>query len=308
MEVNLSNFNRIIDLEFYTRQKYDSRGFLLNAEAQLKQARSIICPRYGIKPQIEINGTFGAALALQAFHITIKNLYFDLLAEPYSHIKVTAGYANNNTTFEADILNMYQDSPGPDGTTVIECVLGNVTQRWLDSFVSLHFEKGTYLSEILNYIGTKLMASDVTTGDEAKKLRLDTEFQFDGSARNALAELEQRFKGNFLQIIMQGSTLCAICVTDGDFVNSRRLEYMSAPPQRNPGDEKGNWKTMITAPWMPDLRPGDMLEIPNQIYLYKGTYVGGLSETQKMVVTEMSFHFGTRGSVNQMTCTGYIKR
>ena len=315
MGINLENFNRIIDIVFIPTEKEGPANksdlatvSVLTGKYNNGKVKSIICPRNGIKPQIEINGTFGSALVLEAFDITIKNLYLDILAEPYSKIKVRAGYANNYTTIEANIINMYQESPGPEGTTVIQCQQGQVTKQWLDAMVSLNFEAKSKLNDILQNIKKKLNISEVYLGKQARNLTLEEPLQFDGSARSALSLLQERFAAKNLQIIFQGSKLCAICTTDGDFVNSRVLQYMSAPPQKNPGDSEGNWQTMITAPWMPDLKPGDQLIIPSNVYVNNGQVVGGAKKTQKMEITQMSFHFGTRGTVNQMTCEGFIVR
>ena len=303
MGVNLENFNRIIDLQFIQENAgYDSRGNVVN------KWKSIITPRHGIKPQIEINGTLHPTRTLSAFNITIKNLYMDLRTEEYSKIRVRAGYANNWIQFEAEIFSMYQDSPGPDGTWVIQCVLGQVMETWLNTTVSVKYNNGTMLTEILNNLNKKLGGTGVTTGAKAKGLSLKAPLQFDGSVRDLLTNLEARFADRHLRTFMRGSTICAICITEGDFINTRVLEYMSAPPQQNPGDEDGNWTTMITAPWMPDLSPGDQLSIPSNIYRYSGSLVGGANKTQLMEVTEINFHFGTRGSINQMTCRGFIVR
>lgn len=310
---SLENFNRIIDLVFIPKEaslgveenNLPNYSVMTNKYSKVK---SIICPRHGIKPQIEINGVFGTALELEAFHITIKNLYLDLRTEQYSQIKVRAGYANNYIDFEAEIWNMYQDTPGPEGTTVIECKRGHKTQQWLDSIVDLNYEKGESIMSVLNKIKTSLNASGLFTGDAVKSLKLETKFQWHGSARGALDRLTNMFTSKNLQFIMQGSNLCAVCLTDGDFINHRVLKYMSAPPQQNPGNKDGNWSQMITAPWMPDLLPGDKLEIPSFIYYHDRRLVGGTKKTQTLQITQMSFHFGTRGSVNQMTCSGFIVR
>lgn len=305
MGINLENFNRIIDLTFIgSATRYNGSELALQ-----NYQKSIYCPRYGQKPNIEINGTFGSSLTLNALHIKIQNLYLDFRTEQYSKINVRAGYANNYTTFEADIFNMFQEDPGPEGTTIILCNRGSVTQTWLSSTVSLNFEKESGLLDILQKIKTSLGLTEVSIGTKARALTLKQPLQFDGTVRGALVELEKRFQEKNLKIIMQGSVLCAICMTEGDFINSRVLQYMSAPPQQNPGDSDGNWQSMITAPWMPDLLPGDQLIIPQNVYINSGNLVGGgVAKTQKMQVQELSFHFGTRGSVNQMTCEGFIVR
>ena len=307
MAVSLERFNRVIDISFITDSisKYDTRGFKLN---HIADQRTIVCPRNGIKPDIQINGTLGSDNNLWAFHIMLKNFYYDLRTEQYSRVKVRAGYANKAITFEANILNMYQQSPGPEGTTVIECIYGNVTQKWLDATVDLNYNTNTKLTEILSSIKTKLNATDLALGLKAKMLTLKEPFQFEGSAREALVRLEQRFQENHLQLFMRGDKLCAVCLTEGDSINQYVLQYLSAPPQQNPGDEQGTWTTQITAPWMPEVMPGDQLSIPLQTYIRNGMLVGGASKLQKLHVTKMSFHFGTKSSINQMTCEGYIVR
>lgn len=307
MAVSLERFNRIIDITFITStaSKYDSRGFKLN---HIADQRTIVCPRHGIKPNIEINGTYDESGMIHAFYITIKNLYLDLRTEQYSKIKVRAGYANRNITFEANIMNMYQQSPGPEGTTIVECMYGNITKTWFDATVQLDFKKGAKLTDVLNAIKTKLNATDIALGKKAMPLKLQEPLQFDGTAREAMAKVEQKFIGDKLKVFMRGDKLCAVCLTEGDCIEEHVLQYLSALPQQNPGDEEGNWTTQITAPWMPDLLPGDNLIIPLQTYVRYGQLVGGGKKLQKMHVIKMSFHFGTRGTVNQMTCEGYIVR
>lgn len=306
MALSLERFNRVIDISFLTStaSKYDSRGF---ARTDVAAQRSIVCPRHGIKPDIQINGTLGSDGLLWAFHIMIKNFYYDLLTEQYSRIKVRAGYANKPITFEANIMNMYQQSPGPDGTTVIECVYGNVTQEWLDTMVNLNYDKGTMLTDILDALKNKLNATDKVTGKLTKELKLDDPLQFEGTAREAFVRLEERFPDKHLQVFMRGDKLCAVCLTEGDYIEEHTVQYLSAPPKKTPGDKSGTWTTQITAPWMPEVLPGDELTIPLQTYIRNGQLVGGKKQ-QKMHVTKMSFHFGTKGSINQMTCDGYIVR
>ncbi len=293
MALNLERFNKIIDLSFYT------------ASGSVK---TILCPRHGVKPDIQINGTYGASLELYQLHVVVKNLYLDLQQEQYTRLVIRAGYINNLITIEATIYSMFRENPGPDGTTVIQCQLGKLTSNWLSATVQLQFDKGTNLLKILKSIQKSLGATDVKMGLMAKTCVLEAPFQFDGSARNALAELEQLFISKKLQILMQGTTLCALCLTQGDFIKSHIVQYMSAPPQMTPGDEAGQWHTMITAPWMPEVLPGDLLVIPSQVYINNGVLVGGINKTQMLEVTEMSFHFGTKGSINQMTCSGFIVR
>lgn len=302
MAVNkLENFNRIIDITFIGPARYDGSELR-------KNERSIICPRHGRKPEIVINGTMGDSLALNALDITIKNLYVDYRTEQYSKIRIRAGYENNYKTFEANITAMYPDRPGPDSTTVISCIEGHVLAKWLDATVNLHFDAKARLQDILESIKAKLGITELSLGEHARTLSIDVPFYFEGSVRDALEKLNQRFADDKLQCFMQQSRLCAICLEKGDYINIRQLKFLSAPFVRNAGDEYGNGYQSVTAPWMPDLRPGDLLEIPAEVYRQFNVTVGkyNMSLKQTMQIVTIYFHFGTCGTINQMVCNGFI--
>lgn len=184
---------------------------------------------------------------------------------------------------------------------------GNV-QQWLDAMVELQFDKGAMLSDVLNSIKTKLGATDVKKGVKAGTLSLKEPLQFTGSARQALDELKKRFEEERLSIFIRGTMICAICLTEGDSIGQAKLQYMSAPPQENTGDEAGAYYTTIKAPWMPELSIGDILEIPARVYIRNFGSVGGAAKTQKIQVTALSFHFGTTGTTNSMTVQGFMVR
>lgn len=305
MALNSSNFNRIIDISFITSaaSKYDSRGFALNGIAD---QRSIYCPRHGRKPEIEINGTFTTKDYLPVFNITVKNLYLDLQKEQYAKVKVSCGYDGNTIPIEGTILTMYQESPGPDGKTVIQCKMGNLTD-WLEANVDLNFDTGTAITDILDAIKTKLKVSQVIIGNEARTLNLKEKFMHNGSAREGMAKLAKVFEENNLAVFMRENKLIAICLATGDKVGEEVLQYMSAPPQPNTGDKAGTYYTTITAPWMPKLQIGDILTIPSRVYMRNFGMVGN-GKTQRIQVTAISFHFGTTGSTNSMTVQGFMVR
>ena len=302
MAVSFERFNRIIDVSFSgSSDSYDDKGFQLNA------LNSIVCSRRGRKPTIEINGTFTTKNYMPTFNLTVKNLYLDLQGKQYSKIKIKAGYENQLVAIEGNILSMYQEQPGPEGRTVIQCMYGNV-QQWLDTMVDLQFDKGAMLSDVLNPTKTKLGATDVKKGEKAGTLKLKEPLQFTGSVRQALDELKKRFEEERLALFIRGTMICAICLTAGDSIGTAILQYMSAPPQENTGDEAGAYYTTITAPWMPELSIGDILEIPARVYIRNFGTVGGAAKTQKIQVTALSFHFGTTGTTNSMTVQGFMVR
>lgn len=292
MAVTLEHFNRIIDISFLRKDR--------TVEKVIK------CPRHGMKPDIEINGTFWTKNELPAFNITIKNLYLDLQKDQYANVKVECGYDGNTIALEGTILTLYQESPGPDGKTVIQCRLGNLTD-WLEANVDVNFEAGTEITEVLDAFRSKLNVTQPHYGDEAKKLKLKEAFMHNSSAREGMAKLANMFQEERLAVFMREKMLVAICLASGDKVGEERLQFMSAPPQPNTGDEAGTYYTTITAPWMPKLQIGDILTIPSRVYMRNFEKVGSGKE-QQIQVTAISFHFGTRGSTNSMTVQGFVVR
>ena len=266
---------------------------------------NIECPRNGRKPNIEINVSYAANNSLYAFNVTIKNLYLDFVNEQYATIKLKVGYADNLVDMEGTILSIYQESPGPEGRTVIQCQEGKM-QQWLDAAVQLYFEPGTYIKDILEKIKDKVGAHQVTIGNKASALSLKTPFEHDGSAREALTKLQDFFKDDKLYAFLRNDTLCAICIGEGDYIASHKLEYTSAPIQPNAGTESGDaGYTTVTAPWIPQLRIGDKLEIPAKVYMrYLTTVNKNAGGTIFIQVFKISVHFGTTGGVNQMTVQG----
>lgn len=288
----LQNFNRIINLTFYN---------------SLGLPHRIKCPTKGRKPNITINGNFTTASYLPAFNVTIKNFYMNMQGDQYKKLKVEAGYEGNTIEFEGTILSMYQEAPGPEGSTVIQCQQGKL-QNYLDATVQMDYMPGTLLKVVLADLSKKLGTYGVHTGVRASTLTLTNRIQFDGSVREAMEKLEQEFVDKQLNIFVRNNTLCAICLTTGDFVKSYTLEYMSAPPQENSGDQEGTYYTTVTAPWIPKLQKGDLLVIPSRVYMRNFTLVGGLKKTQTVQVTSLQFHFATTGGTNSMTVQGFLKR
>ena len=287
----LPQFNRIIELTIIGS---DNREY------------HIPCPRHGRKPSIEITASYAGNNTLYAFNVTVKNLYLDYINAQYATIKLKVGYADNLIDMEGTILSVYQESPGPEGRTVIQCQSGSM-QKWLDAAVQLSFDPGTRLQDILEQIKEEIGAHNVSVGQgKAVGLSLQTKFEHDGSARDALTKLQDFFKDEKLYVFLRNDTLCAICIGEEDYIASHKLEYTSAPVQPNAGTESGDaGYTTVTAPWIPQLGIGDCLEVPARVYMrYLTTVNKNAGGTIFIQVTELSLHFGTTGGVNSMTVKG----
>lgn len=292
MAIILERYNRIINLKFY-------RKIGLPVE--------IRCPVRGRKPSIEINGTYGTSGYLKVFNLTVKNLYLDLKGDQYTELEVEAGYEGNTVTFKGTILSLYQEEPGPEGRTIIQCINGDM-QHWLDATVNLDYEAGTPLITILSDIGKAISIYRPFTGTKAGTLSLPDRFVSNETARDAINKLVQVFKDKKLAIFVRNNVLCATCLAEDDFINVYTLDYMSAPPQENAGGEEGTYYTTVTAPWEPKLQIGDKLRIPSKVYMrnYVTVGSGNATGTTTIQVTQLSFHFGTTGGTNSMTVQGFL--
>ena len=288
----IPQFNRIID-------------FILLSDKNEK-LYEFKCPRHGRKPTIEFTGTYYGNNTLNEFNITIKNLYLSLPAEKYLKIKLYAGYADNNIEMEGTVLSMYQEAPGPEGRTVIQCQGGGTFAQWLDATVNLYYDQGTRLEDILDTIKTKLGAFDLNMAAKARALSTPAPFEHNGTARDAISKLNNLFADQNLYIFLRNETLCAVCYNTSDYIGSHKLEYISAPPQPSAGGEDGTYYVTVTAPWLPQLNVGDRLEVPQKTYMrYMQTVNASGKATQHIQVTKVSIHFGTTGGVNSMTVQGF---
>lgn len=179
-------------------------------------------------------------------------------------------------------------------------------ETWLNTSVQLDYDAGTSLSTILDDIKNKMGAFSVTLRGKAASLSVKEAFVFDGLAKDAFKKLENIFADSKLHLFLRNESVCGICYEDNTgYIISHKLEYMSAPPQANAGGEEGSAYTTVTAPWIPQLRPGDRLEIPQRVYMRFFNTVGTGKATQFIQVTTMSIHFGTTGGVNSMTVQGF---
>ena len=286
---SLQHYNRIINITLY-----DAEGKTVIIE----------CPKRGRKPAIEMNGSFTTDSYLPAFNVTVKNLYLNMTSRLWSTIELEAGYEGCVIPIKGQILSMYQESPGPEGTTVIQCIQGEA-KSWLDATIQADFPVNTNLYKILTTFKSKLGIKRLRASKVAA-FTIPIQYQHDGSARDGLKKLEKMFEDKKLCIFVRNDELCAICLGDDDCIRVHKLEYISAPPQENTGGSDGTYYTTVTAPWDPKIQKGDKLQIPSRVYVRNYNLVGNISGTQNIQVTALSFHFSTTGKANSMTIQGFL--
>lgn len=291
MALNLNLFNRIIRLKIHRENNLPLE---------------IPCPVKGRKPNIELSGYLYANGDIPAFNLTIKNLYLELKDDIYTKVEVEAGYEGCTAKLEGSIITIYQEEPGPEGSTYIQCNEASMTD-WLDAYVNLNYAKGTYLNKILEEIGNKIKVKGTLVKGKAAGMMITDDFEHNGTARDACTKLKKMFQNDYLVIFIRNEMLTAICLSQGDYINAHTLKYMSAPLQFNAGgDSSGSYYATVSAPWDPSLQPGDMLIIPSMVYQRYGERVGTNTGTQKIEVQSMEFHFGTCSGSNSMKVQGYL--
>ena len=130
-------FDKIIDIEF-TQEVPSSYG-VSYAEGIRKpfysegynKSLSFICPRSGIKPNVEIYVELLPNMNTNKMTLKIINMYSEVNIAKYKYVRVIAGYGSvegKYAIFAGEILNCYIEKPNPEGTTVFSCVLGSVSQ------------------------------------------------------------------------------------------------------------------------------------------------------------------------------------
>lgn len=294
----IANFNRIINLSFLI-----NTGTGAGSKAKYKKDPNltITCPVRGRKPAIEITGSFSTDDSLPPFNIAVKNLYMDIPESQYPQIEVTAGYESSLQTFVGSILSMYQESPGPEGRTIIQCYTGT-TKSWLEETVKLQFDKEGYkLTDALQLLADAL-GLRLITSDSVKQMTGKTSLQFEGKPQDAIAQLKSMFLDERLVISARADELRAYSKNDTKGINDVELKFLSTPPQQQAGSDGTIYATVV-APWIPTLRPGD--KITYSTWQYMKTFNTSRTNKTSLIVDNIQFHFGTVGSVNQMTIQGH---
>ena len=281
-------FNKIINLEFL-----DDKG---NTVASIK------CPKKGRKPSIEINGQFTNVDTLETMNIKVKNLVLDGVGSDFPTVRVTAGYDDSTTTFDCQVFSMYQDSPGPESVTTIQCVVGKL-DSFLTKSVSGRVEEGGSLEDALKLVSNALGFDAPAIDPAAAKMKTETQLCFDGMAREALKKIKAAFPLAVISVSDNRLKVFSIDEPPTEAVN--RIQYMSAPVQLS-GGKDNPVDAVVTAPWVPSLRCGSVVEFPTKFYGGKGG-VSNIKEWLKMEPYSIQIQFMTSGTANKMVVRGTVK-
>lgn len=281
-------WNKYIDLELYTKTKVP--------------IASISCPKFGQKPDIELNAEITAADTLAAFNVTARSLYLKGgVGEEVAEVWVKAGYRGGaSSEFVGSVSELYQSEPGPDSAIVIQTNQGNI-ETWTAKGVSVSVDKGGSLSDAVKSISNALRLDEPKIDKKSGSQKLAAGFSANCGAREAVQKLRRFFPET--SILISGSRLVVQPAVKGDEGAPIELKYLSAPPQLLGG--KNGTSAVITAPWNPQVKAGSIVSFPTEFYSSTGL-VRSAADNTKIEVNFISLHFSTVKNINKMVVRGTV--
>ena len=169
-------YDRIINVTFTNVQDekaYEGPGMpsTISYKMQSKRTFSINCSTQGIKPDISFsfslipnNSVYNLKLSIRNFCINNKSVnirnFTNLVVEAgYQGIGIRGSNRKNTVTIPCTIFTSYQESPGPDGITVFECVTVSELTGFLNNdYIDVIFNEdevtvGEYITRCVRFAG-----------------------------------------------------------------------------------------------------------------------------------------------------------
>lgn len=247
-------------------------------------------PLKGRKPQIQISGSIVSDGMVSSFEVRVTNLYADDI-EVGDGVRITAGYESQlSKAIEGVITAAYTENPGPDRVTVLMCQLANF-ESWNNSTLDLHLLSFFTLSEALNKISKALGFQTAYVHLDLMAKTSNTPLDFGGCAKDAIGQVKERFEG--VNIVVYNNRIWAY-PDKYQISNTYTIPYLKSPPQFMAGS------CTITAPWNPNIKPGDIVIIPINFY----SMSMNSKVSNKIQVLTIDFDFDTTGGANEMNITG----
>ena len=246
----------------------------------------VSCPIIGQKPDISIKGELTPQLIISNMEMRITNLYLKNSLDNYNSFSIQAGYANKlglEITGQVDLTNSYVESPSPDGVTVFELKVGNVTS-WLTKTINIAMEPNQTLGSVVNAIASQLGLTPVLNYINT----LACPFYYNGLAKDGLMKL----KGMFPNLLIR---------PDGNFLYVWRWDEGTGVTyiiENVTQAVKSAGGFTIVLPCDFSLRPGDTVII-NPKY-FKQQFGGQFNTSTKFLIATISYNFGTNNLWNSM--------
>lgn len=255
---------------------------------------TIATPRWGIKPGITISGELSTQSLISQLEIRVTNLYTSKPLSEYETVIVEAGYeGSTSAVIVGTITSVYTAKPGPDKETVILCNTASLAD-WLDTTVNFKISVGTPLATVAQQITSALKFQPAFIGATVQGKTMPAPLNVNGTVREVITTLKTFFEE--LNIIINSNRLFFITEDKTDLSTVHVLNILTQAPQYS--GEMVN----LCAPWIPNIKPGDIVRFPNKFYGVSG----GIAQQalfEKMKVTSVQFTFGTINE-NEMSLTG----
>jgi hypothetical protein len=282
----LNLFNKVINIDFKDENKNVIDKIVMEKDGQLMT---------GVPPNITISGKFLTATVVGELSLIIVNFYPNRPLNSYKYITITAGYYGSDlyATIDGIVTMGYQESPSPDGVTVISFLTSNL-DTFLNTQLDHYFNEGESVRSVFQYITDQLEAN---SGGNKWNLNYNitrtpmmTGLSLSGTVKDAMILLKRRF--NILYDI-SGFNLSVYDMKSGKADNKVEIKYVSSPPIVTAAG------VTFTAPWLPNLRPGMKIFIDPKYF--RQSFGASLIDTNKdLMVLNVTFAFNTITSQNNM--------
>ena len=271
--------------------------YLYDSEGGTGEPTDIITmPATGIKPNIGINAEFLPSAVIQNPMIRLTNFYPSKPLSDYKWFKCLAGYRDSPdwAGFEGQVWVAYQESPSPNGVTLISCAIANMTDVY-NATIDFHSEKGNYLSGAFDTIAKALSDNsglDWTVENSLTDMQIPMQIDFNGCVKDLLAKLKGIFGFDYM---FEGVTLVVFAPNSGRTeLDAVKINYLSSPPvQAAVG-------VTFTAPWMPELRPGMHVYI-DPVYFKQKYDATKVEISSDLICQTVAVEFNTVTQQNTMT-------
>lgn len=307
-------FNKFIDLEFTREMEINPYG---TSVKKVTEKISYKCPESGVKPNITIAGHMLPGNKVSNLQIKVTNFTEDIDLSVYKYIAVRAGYRNGPSNYlSGQIMNCYIEKPNPEGTTVFECVLGdlqNKNEREEVVFTVMNKTSSPTFPQLMNIVAT---ACGLTNRVVLPKVWQTERCEIGGRTYSF---------GNILQCIDWLKNLTVehrkenpdLPPLNYSFSNEKGLSVIGCVDNKESSLETvimenvssahfwGGHMT-IKAPWNPLVRTETKIQMPSTFFKGRmGSMYVKRNQTEFTVLT-VDFIFGTREE-NSMTITATIE-
>ena len=264
-------------------------------------------PTMNRKPDIQVTGTFISGVGVPGLSIRVTNLYTPVPIWTYVNhrMAVEVGYTSDprlTCTFSGKIMTAGEEKPGPDSITVFQLYLGEY-DFFNTAYISGNAPAGSTVDTVVQLLLSKLnsipssafnyqvlynpsnSAGAIPLSDKGAK---GTDFS--GTIKTVLQELKSTYN---LTVFIDGASLRIL--KNGDYFGNNvfNINYVTSL-SRNAASY------VIKAPWIPALRPCDIIYADPTIFKQSlGGSKAPPSTYQK--VTIVDFDFASVGKTNTMT-------